>query len=104
MPSPRVCVIGLDGTPASYLRRRFAERALPKACLPLTQRAKAHFEKSDEIMNRNRRRAVRAPRIMSKYYHSLLDLLIARGFNAPREPVRVSKVTRILILLRYALI
>src|SRR5689334_8441416 len=29
MPSPRVCVIGLDGTPASYLRRRFAEGALP---------------------------------------------------------------------------
>jgi phytoene synthase len=84
--------------------RVIAERALPKVCVPLTQRAKAHFEKSDEIMNRNRRRAVRAPRIMSKYYHSILDLLIARGFNAPREPVRVSKVTRILILLRYAFI
>jgi phytoene synthase len=55
-------------------------------------------------MNRNRRRAVRAPRMMSKYYHAILDLLIARGFNAPREPVRVSKVTRIAILLRYALI
>src|ERR671936_837302 len=63
-----------------------AERALPKVCLPLAQRAKAHFEKSDEIMNRNRRRAVRAPRIMSKYYHSILDLLIARGFAAPRAP------------------
>ena len=84
--------------------RVVAERALPKVCLPLTQRAKMHFEKSDEIMNRNKRRAVRAPRIMSKYYHSILDLLIARGFNAPRQPVRVSKVTRILILLRYAFI
>ncbi|MGT2439609.1 squalene/phytoene synthase family protein [Bradyrhizobium betae] len=84
--------------------RVIAERALPKVCLPLTQRAKMHFEKSDEIMNRNKRRTVRAPRIMSKYYHSILDLLIARGFNAPRQPVRVSKVTRILILLRYAFI
>src|SRR3954452_14400283 len=84
--------------------RVIVERALPKVCLPLAQRAKVHFEKSDEIMNRNRRRAVRAPRIMSKYYHALLDLLIARGLNAPREPVRVSKVTRIAILLRYALI
>jgi predicted AlkP superfamily phosphohydrolase/phosphomutase len=26
---PRVCVIGLDGTPASYLRRRIADGALP---------------------------------------------------------------------------
>ena len=84
--------------------RVIAERALPKVCLPLAQRAKSHFEKSDEIMNRNKRRLVRAPRIMSKYYHSILDLLIARGFTAPREPVRVSKITRILILLRYALI
>jgi phytoene synthase len=84
--------------------RVIAERALPKVCLPLTQRAKVHFEKSDEIMNRNKRRAVRAPRIMSKYYHAILDLLIARGFNAPREPVRVSKVTRFAILFRYAFI
>jgi predicted AlkP superfamily phosphohydrolase/phosphomutase len=29
MGRPRVCVIGLDGTPASYLRRRIAEGALP---------------------------------------------------------------------------
>ena len=29
MPGPKVCVIGLDGTPASYLRRRIAEGALP---------------------------------------------------------------------------
>jgi presqualene diphosphate synthase len=84
--------------------RVIVERALPKVCLPLAQRAKVYFDKSDEIMNRNRRRAVRAPRMMSKYYHAILDLLIARGFSAPREPVRVSKITRIAILLRYALI
>lgn len=84
--------------------RVIAERALAKVCLPLTQRAKMHFEKADEIMNRNKRRVVRAPRIMSKYYHAILDLLIARGFNAPREPVRVPKVTRFAILLRYAFI
>jgi phytoene synthase len=78
--------------------RVIVERGLPKVCLPLAQRAKAHFEQSDEIMNRNRRRAVRAPRIMSKYYHAILDL------NAPREPVRVSKVARFAILFRYAFI
>ncbi|GLR86768.1 presqualene diphosphate synthase HpnD [Bradyrhizobium iriomotense] len=82
--------------------RVIAERALPKVCLPLAQRAKAHFEKSDEIMARNKRRAVRAPRIMSKYYHAILDLLLERGFAAPRTPVRVSKASRIAILLRYA--
>jgi presqualene diphosphate synthase len=80
------------------------ERALPKVCLPLVERAKSHFEQSDAIMKRNSRRAVRAPRIMSKYYRAILELLIARGFAVPREPVRVHKWAKIAILLRYAII
>jgi squalene synthase HpnD len=81
-----------------------AERALPKVCAPLAERAKMHFAKADEVMARSRRRAVRAPRIMGKYYRAILQLLIERGFAAPRAPVRVSKVTKASIILRYALI
>ena len=84
--------------------RVMADRSLPNVCLPLVQRAKAHFEKADEIMDRNKRRAVRAPRIMSKYYRAILDLLNERGFTAPRHSVSVSKFTRIAILVRYAFI
>jgi presqualene diphosphate synthase len=80
------------------------ERALPKVCLPLVERAKSHFEQSDAIMKRNSRRAVRAPRIMSKYYRAILELLIERGFAVPREPVKVHKWAKIAILLRYAII
>ncbi|MDO9061152.1 MAG: presqualene diphosphate synthase HpnD, partial [Bradyrhizobium sp.] len=78
--------------------------ALPKVCVPLVARARTHFEKADEIMRRNPRRAVRAPRIMSKYYRAILELLVARGFAAPRAPVRLNKLARLLILLRYAFI
>ena len=81
-----------------------ADRGLPKVCAALAARAKTHFEQSDDIMKRNRRRVVRAPRIMSKYYHGILDLLLTRGFAPPRDPVRVSKLTKIGIILRYALI
>jgi len=81
-----------------------AERALPKACVSLVERAKMHFEKADEIMKRNSRRAVRAPRIMSKYYRAILELLIARGFALPRAPVRVGKIAKLAILLRYSII
>jgi squalene synthase HpnD len=84
--------------------KAIADRGLSKVCVALAARAKTHFEKSDEIMKRNRRRTVRAPRIMSKYYHTVLDLLLARGFGPPRDPVRVSKLTKIGIILRYALI
>jgi presqualene diphosphate synthase len=78
-----------------------ADSALPKVCAPLVERAKDHFAKADEIMARNSRRAVRAPRIMSKYYGSILALLVARGFANPRTPVRLNKAARIAILLRY---
>jgi phytoene synthase len=84
--------------------RVVADRALPKVCFPLAERAKTHFAKADEIMARNRRRSVKAPRIMGRYYRAILDLLLARGFAAPRSPVRVSKITRLGIIFRYALI
>jgi presqualene diphosphate synthase len=84
--------------------RVIADPALPKVCVPLVTRARAHFEKADEVMGRSPRRVVRAPRIMSKYYRAILELLVARGFAAPRAPVRLNKIARLAILLRYALI
>lgn len=78
--------------------------ALPRVCMPLVKRARMHFMTSDEIMSRNARRAVRAPRIMSKYYRAILDLLEQRGFQLPREAVRLSKAAKIAILIRYAFI
>jgi phytoene synthase len=81
-----------------------SDPALPKVCAPLAARARAHFAKADEVMDRNPRRRVRAPRIMSKYYWAILDLLLARGFALPRAPVRLNKAARIAILLRYAFI
>src|SRR6202163_1306548 len=84
--------------------RVIADPALPKACAPMVERARMHFQKADEVMDRHPRRVVRAPRIMSKYYRAILELLVARGFASPRMPVRLHKMARIAILLRYALI
>jgi phytoene synthase len=81
-----------------------ASPALPQVCAPLVARAQVHFNKADEVMSRNPRRIVRAPRIMSKYYHSILQLLIERGFEKPRFPVKLGKASRIAILLQYAII
>ena len=85
-------------------RKVISDRALPKVCAPLIERARMHFAQADEVMARNPRRVVRAPRIMSKYYRAILELLVARGFAAPRAPVRVSKIMRLAIVLRYAFI
>jgi phytoene synthase len=81
-----------------------SEPALPKVCGALVERARTHFQKADEVMDRNPRRVVRAPRIMSKYYRAILELLVARGFALPRTPVRLNKMARLAIVLRYAFI
>jgi phytoene synthase len=78
--------------------------ALPNVCPPLIARVRAHFERADEIMQRNPRRTIRAPRIMSKYYRAILELLVVRGFALPRQPVRLNKLARIAIILRYGFI
>jgi phytoene synthase len=81
-----------------------ADPQLPKVCAPLVARARTHFEQADDVMARQPRRVVRAPRIMSKYYRAILELLVARGFSAPRAPVRINKLARLAIVLRYAFI
>jgi phytoene synthase len=77
---------------------------LPQACESLVERARGHFVEAEKIMARHARRIVRAPRIMAKYYRSILQLLIVRGFANPRTPVRVGKLARLTIVLRYAFI
>ena len=81
-----------------------ADRALPKVCAGIVARARTHFEKADEVMARNSRRVVRAPRIMERYYSAVLELLVRRGFAAPRAPVRLNKLAKLAIVFRYAFI
>jgi phytoene synthase len=77
---------------------------LPRACEGILKQARDHFAKSNDIMARNPRRVVRAPKIMSEYYHAILEKLVERGFALPRKPVKLSKAAKIFILIRYAFI
>jgi phytoene synthase len=77
---------------------------LPRVCEAILKQARSHFAKSNDIMARNSRRVVRAPKIMSEYYHAILEKLVERGFALPRKPVKLSKAAKIFILIRYAFI
>ena len=101
LPSEELRKVGITSTDPDVVTK---DSHLPEVCAPLVDRARGHFVKADEIMARHPRRLVRAPRIMSKYYRAILQLLIARGFAAPRAPVHVGKLSRLAIVLRYALI
>ena len=101
LPREGLLLAGITSTDPLHV---IADPALPKVCAPLVEQARNHFTKADEVMGRNRRRVVRAPRIMSKYYRAILELLITRGFALPRHAVRLNKAARLAILLRYALV
>jgi presqualene diphosphate synthase len=81
-----------------------AHADLTRTCEPVIVRARLHYQEAQEIMDRNPRKLVRAPRIMGKYYGSIFELLIARGFASPRAPVRLGKLAKFSIILRYAFI
>jgi squalene synthase HpnD len=81
-----------------------AHPAIPAACASLVTQAQAHFQAAEAIMRRSPRRVVRAPRIMAAAYHAVLMRLLARGWARPRYPVKVPKLQRIGILLRFAFI
>jgi squalene synthase HpnD len=76
---------------------------LGQACAQLVERARQHFAQADEIMAGLPRRSVRAPRIMGLVYRSMLDRLAARGWSAPRRPIRVPRARLLWIMLRHAL-
>jgi presqualene diphosphate synthase len=101
LPSEELRKVGITSTDPDVVAK---DPHLPEVCAPLLDRARGHFAKADEIMMRQPRRLVRAPRIMSKYYRAILQLLIARGFASPRAPVRVGKLARLAIVFRYAFI
>jgi presqualene diphosphate synthase len=101
LPREALTAAGISATDPAVVA---AHADLPKACEPVIARARQHYKEAHEIMDRNPRRVVRAPRIMGKYYGGILDLLIARGFASPRAPVRLGKLAKLSILLRYALI
>ena len=81
-----------------------ADPRVAKACEQVAERAREHFAESDRIMDKCLRKSVRAPRIMRAAYGAIFNALVARGWDAPRKRVRVSKPRLILIILRYAFI
>jgi phytoene synthase len=78
--------------------------ALGKACALIVARAQSHFGEAEAIMRRSPRRVVRTPRVMATAYRLMLNDLVARGWSAPRERVRVSRPRLIWALIRSAVL
>ena len=81
-----------------------ANPAIGKACAVVAARAERHFAEAEAIMANSPRRTVRAPRIMATAYRTMFDRMLARGWQAPRPPVRLSRWQFLWIFLRYAIV
>jgi len=101
LPREALNEAGITGTePAAVL----ASPGIGKACASMVAAAKAHFREAEAIMAASRRATVRTPRVMAAAYGSMLDAMIARGFAAPRTPVKLRKSRLLWIVLRHAII
>ncbi len=84
--------------------RILADPRLAVVCVGLAAEAKDHFTRADAIMDASSRKMVRAPRMMSAAYRTLLDGLLARGWAPPRRRVSKKKRVILLALLRHGLL
>jgi presqualene diphosphate synthase len=77
-----------------------AQPTLGRACAKVAALASEHFRLADAIMAASPRAVVRAPRIMGEAYKRILRRLLARGWAAPRERVKLGKSEFAQILIR----
>jgi presqualene diphosphate synthase len=92
---------GLAGAdPAAVL----ASPALPSICARIVTLARWRFEEADKIMKAHPRKMVRTPRVMAEAYKAILNALVARGWEAPRAPVKLKKSRIIMIVLRHFIV
>ena len=78
---------------------QLCEHDLNLASEPLVQLARQHYFAARAIMRQRPRAETRAPALMADVYESLLDAMMTRGFDAPRTPIKRSKLRLALALL-----
>jgi phytoene synthase len=100
LPREALAAAGVaDFSPDATLRHP----GLQQACDAVAERARKHYAESELIMRISSQRAIKAPYLMATAYRSILDRLVARGFEPPRAPVSASRAKVLLALLRFAL-
>jgi presqualene diphosphate synthase len=77
-----------------------SDQRLAVACAAVVAGAQHHFAASEAIMACSPSHVIRTPRLMTATYRNLLDRLVARGWDAPRTRVRLSRWQLVWILLR----
>jgi presqualene diphosphate synthase len=75
-----------------------------RACAFVVALADRHFTEADAVMAKSPRWTVRTPRVMAAAYRLLLARMVERGWQAPRERVKLKRRQLFRILLQYAFV
>ena len=75
---------------------------LASACAELADIARDRFARARALLGQCDRRRLRPARLMLESYDRLLRRLEARGWDRPREPVRLSRAEKLWVALRYS--
>lgn len=78
--------------------------ALPKVCAELADIAQGHFEDAAAWMDQCEKRAMKPARLMGATYAALLQALRRAGWRDLHRPVKVSKLRKLWLALRYGLL
>ena len=80
-----------------------AHAALPKACAELAAEARQRFDRTRTLMDRCARRRLKPCVLMIEVYERILARLEQEAWRDPSRRVRLSRPTKLWILLRYVL-
>jgi squalene synthase HpnD len=101
LPREALAHAGIESTDPQFV---VLDPRLGVACDMVVERARAHFREADAVMARCSRRLVRAPRMMEQAYLRILEDMVLRGWNRPRNRVHVSRSHLLKIALRHAIL
>ncbi|HXT07480.1 MAG TPA: presqualene diphosphate synthase HpnD [Roseiarcus sp.] len=88
------------GVAATGAQATIDDPNIEQACLAVAARARQHFAAAQEVFDRTPAAVARTPRIMGEAYRHILDRLTARGWKAPRAPLKLGKMRLLLIVAR----
>ena len=101
LPMEKFHRIGLmNPTPESAL----AHPRLGEVCAAVAAEAQEHYRQTWAIIARSPRRATKAARLMAAAYRLYLNAVIRRGWAPPRERVKPSKLSLLLVALRHGIL
>jgi squalene synthase HpnD len=88
------------GITTKVAEEAIAHPAIGEVCKAVVARAEHHFQQLGAIFAASPRAVVRTPRIMGESYRLILSRLVARGWEAPRAPVKLRRLSLVWIVLR----